>query len=130
MKNHLLKMAVCSVVVIAPSLAYSEPSSEARIAQLESSIQNLQQRVAALEAKPVQAEEAPRTTMIKSGNWHDIKNWRQLRRGMIEQDVESLLGSPEKVIVSKYIINWYYNFPMGEIEFNTESRRLEQWREP
>jgi outer membrane protein assembly factor BamE (lipoprotein component of BamABCDE complex) len=131
MKNNLLKIAVCIILLIAPSLALSAPASDARIAELERTIQNLQQRVDALKARSVQTDAVTRKTSIKPGNSHDIQNWRQLRKGMSERDVEHLLGSPEKVIVNNYSTRWYYNYQLdGEVSFNGGSGKVETWREP
>ncbi|NHQ59837.1 outer membrane protein assembly factor BamE [Chlorobium sp. BLA1] len=128
MTNKLIKIAVCIIILIAPSLAFSAPASEARIAELERTILNLQQRIAALEAQPVQDDEGARTTSVKPGNSGDIKNWRQLRLGMKEQDVERLLGSPRKVIATEVFFVWYYSG--GNVNFNAESGKVDGWSEP
>jgi hypothetical protein len=119
MKNNLLQIAVCIIILFTPNFALSGPASEVRIAELEHTVQNLQQRVEALEARSEQPDEGARATSDKPGNSHDIKNWRQLRQGMSERDVERLLGSPAKVIVSQFTTYWYYNYPRGgEVKFN------------
>jgi len=128
MKTNLLKIAAGIIFLIAPSSAQSGPASEARIAELERTVRNLQQRVAALEARPAQADEVARTISIKPGNSGDIKNWRQLRMGMKEQDVERLLGSPDKVIATEVFFIWYYSG--GNVNFKTESGKVDGWREP
>ena len=131
MKNNLLKITVCIIILIAPGFALSEPASEARIADLEHTVQNLQQRVAALEARLPPADEGARTTSIKPGNFHDKQNLRQLRTGMSEQDVDLLLGSPEKIrVYSKYSFNWFYNYPSCIVRFNAQSRKVVGWQEP
>ena len=113
MKNYLLTITVCIIILIAPCLALSEPASETRIADLERTVLNLLQRVAALEARLPIADERARTTSIKPGNSLDIQNWRQLRTGMSEHDVERLLGSPKKIIVyGEYSFKWFYNYPI------------------
>ncbi len=129
MKNNLLKIAVCIIILTAPSLAFSDPASEARVAEFERTVRNLQQRVAELEARLVQADEVARTTSINPGNSGDIQNWRQLRKGMSEHDVERLLGSPEKIIALSDI-QWYYNYPRGLVYFSAESRKVDGWMEP
>lgn len=119
MKNNLLKITGFTIILFVPSFALSEPASEARIADLERTDRNLQQRVAALEARLSPADEGARTTSIKPGNSNDIQNWRQLRMGMSEHDVERLLGSPEKIIVyGEYSFNWFYNYPSCVVMFN------------
>jgi len=128
MTKKLIKIAVCIIILIAPSLALSAPASEARIADLERTVLNLQQRVTALEARPAQADEGARTTLIKPGNSADIKNWRQLRLGMKEQDVERLLGSPKNVMVTQVFFVWYYSG--GNVNFNAESGKVDGWSEP
>ena len=131
MNNNLLKITVCIIILIAPGCALSEPASEARIADLERTVQNLQQRLAALEARLHPADEGERTTSIKPGNSHDKQNWGQLRTGMSEHEVERLLGSPEKIVVySEYSFNWFYNYPRCVVRFNAQSRKVNGWQEP
>jgi outer membrane protein assembly factor BamE (lipoprotein component of BamABCDE complex) len=131
MKINLLKIAVCIIVLIAPSLALSGPAFEARLAELERTVQNLQLRIAALEARPAQADAVTRKTSINPGNSRDINNWRQLRMGMSENDVECLLGSPGKVTAEMMFTNWYYNNSSGgEVNFFGEPGKVNGWREP
>jgi outer membrane protein assembly factor BamE (lipoprotein component of BamABCDE complex) len=59
------------------------------------------------------------------------RNWRQLRMGMTEGDVEQLLGVPGKVDANQYSTTWYYGYPVGgTVRFGGSSRTVESWREP
>ena len=58
-------------------------------------------------------------------------NWRGLQVGMKQGDVEQLLGSPSRVDVSPVSTRWYYgDHREGEVQFDTDSRRVKGWREP
>ena len=114
----------------APVVVFSEPATEARLLELEQTVEQLQQRITTLEKKLGQSE--PKSSIVlQPGNYKEIRNWRQLRKGMSEQDVERLLGSAGKVVVSTYTIWWWYNDPgEGHVSFDAQSRKVEGWSEP
>ncbi|TNJ38353.1 outer membrane protein assembly factor BamE [Chlorobaculum thiosulfatiphilum] len=127
MKSNLLKITLSIIILIAPKLALSETISEARIVELEHTVQNLQHRVASLEACFPKADDGEWNIPIKPGNSQDLKNWRQLRRGMSENEVERLLGSPAKIMAFSSFSEWY--FRGGTVNFNG-SGKVDGWHEP
>ena len=121
------RIAVLALMV-ASSAAYAQTDSE-RISELQNQVEALQRRVTALEGGT--RESSASAPAIKQGNPEDIRNWRQLRVGMKEQQVEALLGSPSKVDMYSHQFIWYYNYPLGgHISFDSESRVVKTWNEP
>ena len=99
----------------------AQSGDDSRIQRLEESIRALERRVASLEEqlreRPVASRVAP-----------DKVNWRKLRNGMAESDVEQLLGSPSKVWVNEAFIKWYYSG--GSVQFDPDSHTVTEWIEP
>jgi hypothetical protein len=94
---------------------------------LERKVEQLQRRLDAVEGKLQSSSGAP--AAIHPGSSKDIRNWRQLRSGMNEQDVERLLGAPERVMANEAFIMW--NYPRGgDVRFDPDSRLVEAWSEP
>jgi len=117
------------LMIATPSWGLAQSNTEARFANLERVIAQLLQRVATLEVQLGQTP--PKPTIGSSGNPGDIRNWRQLRRNMIEGDVERLLGSPTKIDANVYSVTWYYGYPTGgSVRFDARSNVVEAWREP
>ena len=123
------KVAVIVLALTATITASGEVRAqtpiEARVQQLEDTIRLLEARVASLEAQ-----------MLDRGATRSVKpdkaNWRKLRRGMTEAEVEQLLGSPSRVEASPASTRWYYgDSPLsGIVSFNARSGELQMWDEP
>lgn len=121
-----------SVVAAQPAIAQQQRIAELerRVAELERLVSQLQQRLAKLEKRDGENTGA-RSQAAATGDWKNRSNWRQLRRGMTEEDVRRLLGEAGKVDVNEYFFTWYYGYPGGgSVQFDTESRRVESWSEP
>ena len=105
-------------------------SPEARIAELERIVDELLERVSTLESQVQGSQSAPNLT-VSTGDATDIQNWRLLRMGMSEEEVKTLLGSPDKVEANQFFFTWYYDYPLGgKVQFDSESQRIEGWNEP
>lgn len=121
MKISILLAAV-ALTVLALSDAVAETSDDSRLARLEEAVRVLEQRVAVLEnqLRAVPTAVAPARA-----------NWRKLRNGMSESEVEQLLGSPAKVNNYGPFITWQYGHGAGgEVKFDGGSRTVTGWREP
>ncbi len=128
--KHSYRHVLFASLLAAPVVVFSEPAIEARLSELEQTVQQLQQRISTLETKPGQSSPEA-SVVLRPGNSNEIRNWRQLRKGMSEQDVERLLGSAGKVDVSEYTIWWYYNYPGGgSVMFDAQSRKVKVWQKP
>lgn len=110
--------------------ALAQTSIEARIAELELLVSELQQRISMLETQ-LQNPALNSVPTIATGDARNIQNWRQLRLGMSEQGVEGLLGSPERVVANQFFFVWYYEYPFGgKVEFDSPKRTVRSWNEP
>jgi hypothetical protein len=78
----------------------ANPGTDPRIERLEQSIRDLERRVASLEA---QLGERPSASQVAPAK----VNWRKLKSGMTENDVEQLLGSAEKVGANPVFVRWW-----------------------
>lgn len=105
--------------------AMAQTDGDARMSKLEEKVRLLEQRVAALEG---QSRGGAATSSVAP----DKVNWRKLRNGMSEADVEQLLGSPSKVESNIVFTTWYYgHYPTGgQVQFDTTSQTVEGWHEP
>jgi hypothetical protein len=102
----------------------AQSSDDARVQKLEETVQALERRVASLEAQLRDRSTSANSTPANA-------NWRGLKIGMRESDVEQLLGRPSKIDTSKYLVTWYYNYPLGgSVNFGGETRTVERWSEP
>jgi hypothetical protein len=50
---------------------------------------------------------------VVRGNWRDVANWRQLKKGMKMDQVKDLLGEPDKVMASATLTLWYWGWGEG-----------------
>ena len=102
-------------------------AQEDRIRQLERRVEQLEKRM--------NRQTAPNTEdkkgVARTGEWRSRANWRTLKRGMTESDVQAILGEPQKIDVNQSFFTWHWNYPGGpEARFMTNDRRLEGWSEP
>jgi hypothetical protein len=111
-------------LLVASGAVFAQSNDDPRVQRLEETVRALESRVAALEAQ-LRERSAPANVAP------DKVNWRKLRNGMSEDDVAQLLGSPSKVDANPVYFIWYYGYPIGgHVDFHTESRKVEGWREP
>ncbi|PTQ70492.1 hypothetical protein [Pseudomonas sp. GV071] len=105
-------------------LAFAQSSAESRVNKLEEAVRTLERRVATLEDQLRQRNAAPSIPP-------DKVNWRRLEKGLTEDDVERLLGSPTKVDAFGSYTIWGYGDEDGaNVEFDGESRTVSGWHEP
>ena len=111
------------LILTVPQAVLAQPEVDPRVQKLESRIQDLERRVAALEDEL----DARKATAPVSA---DKVNWRKLKKGMTESDVESLLGSPTKVDAFGPLTIWRYGNHGGEVKFDGNGRTVTGWHEP
>jgi len=107
-------------LLLASSSLLAQTSSDMRLQKLEETVRLLERRVDSLEA---QLRERSAPTPVAA----DKANWRKLKQGMSESDVEQLLGSPTKVDAFGNFTIWHYGF--AEVQFNSR-HAVEGWHEP
>ena len=104
--------------------ALAQSSVDSRVQKLEETIRTLELRVASLEE---QLRERQTSSTVAS----DKVNWRKLKKGMSESDVEKLLGSPSRVHAFGSFTVWHYETPLGgQVQFDGDRRTVTGWREP
>ena len=124
MAKTLSLLAAASLLALGSSHVLAQPSAEARIEKLEETVRTLERRVEVLEEQLRQRQRPSSSTADKS-------NWRQLRRGMSDSEVEKLLGSPTRVDAYGSFTVWYYGSgPGGRVQFESRSGTVESWSEP
>jgi hypothetical protein len=119
-KHYLLASLIC--FGIASGQVFAQSGADPRIERLEQSIRDLERRVASLEA---QLGERPSASQVAPAK----VNWRKLKSGMTESDVEQLLGSPEKVDANPVFVIWRYP-AFGQVQFDGRSHTVKGWSEP
>ncbi|EPA95239.1 hypothetical protein [Pseudomonas sp. G5(2012)] len=109
-------LASCGQVV-------AQSTAESRVDKLEETVRSLERRVATLEDQLHQRNAAASIPP-------DKVNWRRLKKGLSEADVERLLGSPTKV-EGGLITTWHYGEGDGRgasVEFYDGA--VSGWSEP
>lgn len=134
---YLLRLSFISILLavvgIQPAKAQQQRvvELERRVAGLERTVERLEQRIAALEARTSQVAN-PTPGRAGTASWRERGNWRQLRQGMNEDQVERLLGEADRVNVNEYFFTWYFGGygDGGQVQFDADTRRVRSWREP
>ena len=121
------RVAITTLAAMAlqsPSAVFAQSSVDTRVQKLEETIQVLERRVASLEAQ-LREQTAPASAA------QDTANWRKLKQGMSESDVEQLLGRPSKVDVYGTTTDWFYGpYREGSVRFFGTPRKVSRWSEP
>ncbi|MFL1465959.1 hypothetical protein [Marinobacter sp. HN1S83] len=100
----------------------------ARIDRLEKEVQELELRLSRLESLLSDRGESQRV-VAKGKGWKSIANWRRLTTAMDYDDVERILGKPERVDGGNLAF-WHYpnrgkvTFMRGKVESWSEPRQL------
>ena len=120
----MIRALLVAAVLLTPGVdtAIAQSNDDSRVARLEETVRLLEQRVATLEA---QLHAAPTPAPVAPAK----ANWRKLRNGMSEADVERLLGSPSKVNANQVTFVWWYD-ATGFVRFDATSRNVVAWNEP
>jgi hypothetical protein len=100
--NKLTKIIISGLLFFAiqhTASALQEITYAEKIKQLESVIENLQERVSQLEKSPKSTNLAviPEEKIDHKSGWKYRKSWLQLKAGMTNSQVESILGHPTRV---------------------------------
>ena len=141
----LLALSLC---MCAPLTAQAETSEADALRQevndLKQVIQHLNQRVEGLEkqrasqsepsAQAVAASEtpAPQPSVPATPNANVRDQWRRIDHGMTAQDVEALLGRPQRTMMVNLKTVWYYAYPevgSGSIVF-AQDGGVDDWQTP
>lgn len=96
-----------------------------RIDQLEKEVQELKFRLSKLESSLSNDSEIQKTVTNAAG-WKSIENWRKLTTAMDYDDVERILGKPER-IDGGHLAFWHYP-NLGKVTFM--DGKVQSWSEP
>lgn len=113
-------------------LVATPPTIQAReneIDQLRQKVTELEGRIKELEIQLEGCYGHRDEENIDTGGWRNKKNWRKLGIGMPQDEVESLLGEPVKVIQGIRTLWYYPNIYCGYVSFD-ENGHLTGWSEP
>ena len=123
---------VIVALIVAPRSATAQETDVAalltRLQELEQTVVLLERRIAVLESAAPAPAVGQSQAATDPGNWRELANWRQLRRGMKMDEVRELLGEPARVEAIAFI-RWYFGI-LGYVQFDADSRRVEGWSEP
>jgi hypothetical protein len=104
---------------------------EKQVADLQSENQLLRTRINQLESRTPAPATPAQVAPAKEG-WRNRANWRRLRRDMGANDVQALLGPPQKVDADSYLTYWFYSpsETLGpHVKFNSQMK-VNGWSEP
>ncbi len=123
---------VLAIAACGPRAALGQKASTEdltrRVAILEQKNAELELRLQALEARL--GPQVPATpTLPSSGDWRNLANWRQLKRGMSYREVRALLGEPDE-ISGGYAVNWSWGSTSGYATATFINDKLDFWTEP
>jgi hypothetical protein len=93
-----------------------------RIIELENRIKDLEQIIKIYDVPKEQEKET-------AYGWLNKKNWRNLKKGMTQEEVKKLLGEPVKSVDGSRLIWYYPNFYQSYVSFD-EKGNLTGWNEP
>ncbi|OZC34519.1 hypothetical protein B9Q17_05960 [Marinobacter vinifirmus] len=99
----------------------------ARIDRLETQVQELKNRLSNLESQ-INDQSDVQEFIANGDGWRSIANWRKLTTAMGYDDVERILGTPERVDGGN-LAHWYYPnrakviFMRGKVESWSEPRQ-------
>ena len=103
--------------------SYADDSD--RIDQLKKEVQQLKLRVSKIESLLSDPSESKEIAPSHEG-WKSVSNWRKLTTGMNTDDVQKLLGEPQRVDGGSFA-RWYYQNG-GEVIFL--EGKVYKWMEP
>ena len=66
---------------------------------------------------------------IGAKKWHEVANWRKLKRGMNYAQVSNILGEPDKISGGE-VATWNYKGKTGYASVTFMSDELYSWNEP
>jgi hypothetical protein len=141
----LLAFTLCLCVPLAAHAQASDTGAlREEVKDLKQVIQRLNARLEGLEkrlapgaaatAQPVAASETPSALPSASATPTPSlrEHWRQIDHGMSAQDVQALLGAPQRTMKVSVKTVWYYTYPeigSGSVVF-ADDGSVEDWQTP
>jgi hypothetical protein len=114
-KALLFALALIAVGCAEESMTAEVQSTSARVTTLEQGLENAERRLATAERRLATLESASATQpqtrsqpAATSEKWKDLSLWNQLRPGMLEAQVKSILGEPTEVFLNRGNMGFSY----------------------
>ena len=117
-------LSVCYIIFCPSSYA-----QEDEIQRLRKKIIELENRIIDLESLLSHYDAKERSKKGEDISWENKKNWRKLKIGMNQAEVQAILGKPIKTIKGVRILWYYPNLYCGLVSFDEEGN-LTAWNEP
>ena len=135
---RLTLLAAATMAVVprsAPAQTGTIDSVTRRVEVLERTNVDLDRRVRELE-RLINGESSQAAPLVSTNKWRDVRNWRQLCRGMSMEQVRSLLGEPHSVdAMGAMATVWRWenrdgSFVSASVTFDGRTDKLSSWSEP
>lgn len=133
--NRRIKLLAVSVgILLFVSFSYSGISVSAEnneINDLKQKITELEQRIKDLESL-LKVYHGPGNNEAEKDavyGWQNKKSWRNLKKGMTQDEVKKILGEPVKEVDGFRTIWYYPNFYRSYVSFDDKGN-LTGWNEP
>ncbi|MBN1903828.1 MAG: outer membrane protein assembly factor BamE [Deltaproteobacteria bacterium] len=132
MKTNIRSITLFIVFLLSLTFSLNASSDEAD----DKEIKNMQQQITELENRIKDLEQIikiyhdpkDQEKEIAYG-WLNKKNWRNLKKGMTQEEVKKILGEPVKSVDGSRLIWYYPNFYQSYVSFD-EKGSLIGWNEP
>ena len=98
-------------------------------ARLQQKITELEKRLERIESFFKIDHEPYDPQKAEKYGWQNKKNWRKLKIGMTESEVQKILGEPTKVISGVKTLWYYPSIYSGYISFDQKGQ-ISGWNEP
>ncbi len=109
--------------------ASSDEAGDKEIKKMKQQITELENRIKDLE-QIIKIYDVPREQGKEIAyGWLNKKNWRNLKKGMTQEEVKRILGEPVKSVDGSRLIWYYPNFYQSYVSFD-EKGNLTGWNEP
>jgi hypothetical protein len=118
----VLSVSLASIVLPLSAHETENKMLRQKIAELESRIQYLE-ALLKVYSGPDEAKNNPEY------GWQNIKNWRKLKIGMTEEQVQIILGEPIKSIQGVRTLWYYPSIYRGYVSFDANGQLI-GWMEP
>ena len=123
--NSLISLGAIGVAFLTGATTAMANDSD-RISLLEKEVKELKLRLANLEEPQAVTGNRQKTVATKDG-WKSLESWRSVFKGMMPDNVRSILGEPATVRASGPFTDWGYP-NRGSVTFYEE--KVYGWREP
>jgi len=130
-RTNMFRIATMVLLMSVFLIAFRSNSyaQEDEIQRLRQKITELENRIVDLESLLSRYDAREKLRQGDDLSWENKKNWRKLKIGMNQTEVQAILGKPIKTIEGVRILWYYPNLYCGLVSFDEEGK-LAGWNEP